>query len=760
MRKNGETGYQFGTFKGVFTPSILTILGVVMYLRFGWVLGNVGLPLTLFIVSLSCAITFMTGLAIAALATNMRIGTGGAYYIISRSLGVEIGASIGLPLFLAQALGISFYVAGFSESIVGIWPNLDATVVGVTTLVLLTVLAFFSANLALKMQFFILAAIVISLVSFFMGDTPDALHQSGEATLQKAYVPFWAVFAVFFPAVTGIEAGISLSGDLKDPGKSLAKGTLAAVLVGYAVYLCIPCFLAYVLPDPRDLSVLQNPLIMRDVARWGDAVLAGLWGASISSALGAILGAPRTLQALAGDRVLPQFIGRTYGEGKDPRIATVVSFAIALAGILLGDLNVIAPVLSMFFLTSYGLLNVCATVESAIGSPRWRPSIKLPWQVHLVGAVACFIVMLMINTMATFVALGVAAMVYVMMHRRRLRARWGDVRYGVAMMMVQNGLRHLSRSEPDIRTWKPNILVLSGVPTARWYLIELAHAISQGRSLMTVATVLSGSDISDDRVLKLTNTINAYLHKEEIDTLVTVLRADTMAAGLQSLVSAYGFGPLVPNTVMLGETERIENLDEYVALVRRVCSLKRNLVIIRENSTKRDLDVDSSSVQDASRTRSERNSLSSDSGDEGKRIDVWWRGQGPNAGLMLALAFQLQRSGKWNDHQLNLKTIAQSDSGDVTAMQRHLEQFVERERLTAEIEVTTALPSESPFDAIKRSSADAALVVLGIRGPAVDESLEDYKAYYQLLLRETEGLPLAAFVFAAQELPFKEIFST
>ena len=219
---NRVSGYGFGTFKGVFTPSVLTILGVIMYLRLPWVVGSVGLPATLLIVSISVSITLLTGLSISAMATNMRVGGGGAYFMISRTLGLEVGAAIGLPLFLAQALGIAFYVAGFSEIVVSYFPALDPVNVGVVTLLTLTLLAYFSADLALKGQFIILAILIASLVSLFAGGPPTAGASLGGP---MPAAPFWVTFAVFFPAVTGIEAGLGMSGDLRNPARSLPRGT-------------------------------------------------------------------------------------------------------------------------------------------------------------------------------------------------------------------------------------------------------------------------------------------------------------------------------------------------------------------------------------------------------------------------------------------------------------------------------------------------------------------------------------------------------
>jgi amino acid transporter len=258
------------------------------------VLGSVGLPATLLIVTMSVAITLLTGFSISAMATNMKVGGGGAYYMISRTLGLEVGAAVGLPLFLAQALGIAFYIAGFSETVVGFFPWLSPVVAGLATLALLTLLAYLSADLALKTQYVILTLLLLSLVSLFLGGGDLGGRVLGEPLPAGT---FWVAFAVFFPAVTGIEAGLGMSGDLKNPARALPLGTLGAVAVGYAIYIAIPVFLAGTVGD-RD-ALLADPLIMTRVARWSMLVVLGILGASLSSAMGALLGAPRTLQALA-----------------------------------------------------------------------------------------------------------------------------------------------------------------------------------------------------------------------------------------------------------------------------------------------------------------------------------------------------------------------------------------------------------------------------------------------------------------------------
>jgi len=728
-KEKEKQGYSFGTFKGVFTPSVLTILGVIMYLRFGWVLGSVGLAGTLLIVTIATSITFLTGLSLSALATNMKVGGGGAYFIISRSLGLEAGAAIGLPLFFAQSFGIAFYVSGFTEALMG---NLGeylpafftAKMIAVATLTLLTALAYFSADLAMKAQFVIFAVIIASLASFFMG-TPVA-EVAGGTPIPKG-VGFWSVFAVFFPAVTGIEAGIAMSGDLKNPAKSLPLGTLGAVLTGYLIYLALPVFLSQTVHDE---TLLLNPNAMRSVAKWGGLIVAGVFAASLSSALGALLGAPRTLQALANDRILPRFIGRGFGPDKaDPRIATALSFGVALVAVLLGDLNMIAPILSMFFLTSYGLLNLSAGLEGLIESPAWRPKFKAHCTVSLLGAAGCFTVMLMINAGATLVAIFVTSLVYYLVKRRHLNAHWVDMRYGILTLLVRFAIQRLSRLKPDERTWRPNILVLSGSPKSRWHLVEMAHSLTRHSSALTVASILPVEDWSAEKVQALEESTREYLNKREVDAMVKILPAPDRLTGINALVRAYGYGPLTPNTILFGDTENRSNFEGFARFIQLVYRTRRNLIMLRE------ADVPGS--------------------EEGSGIDVWWGGNKNNIGLILTLAYQILKSPVWKESKLTIKTIVETEDEREAAATR-LETFIEEQRIPATAEVfIKRLPNV--FDIIRQSSADAGLVFMGMRPPEEGETSEDYSGYFGKLIQNTEGMPPLALVLAAEDIEFRQV---
>jgi hypothetical protein len=577
-------------------------------------------------------------------------------------------------------------------------------------------------------QFGIFAAIALSLASFFLGNpSAEALTVPLDAVIPPV-AGFWVVFAVFFPAVTGIEAGLGLSGDLKNPAKSLPLGTLLAITTGYLVYMIMPVFLNSKIPDSNLLLI--DPNIMSTVARWAPLVILGVFAASLSSALGSLLGAPRTLQALALDRIIPRFIGRGFGKDKaDPRIATALSSLVALAAVLLGDLNLIAPILSMFFLLSYGLLNLSAGLEGLIESPSWRPRFRIHYGVPLLGAAICFAAMLMINAGATLVAIFVTVMVFYLVKRRRLNAHWADMRYGLLTLLVRFSIRRLNKLRPDERTWRPNILALSGSPKSRWHLVEMANSLTQHSSALTVASILPVEDWSADKVQAMEESLRDYLEKREVDAMVKIFPSPDMLSGARALVRAYGYGPLTPNTILLGDTENRSSFNEFAELIRLVYRTRRNLVMLRES------DVETAEDPD--------------------EIHVWWGGNKDNIGLMLTLAYQIQKSPIWKQSKLILKTIVASEEEREAARER-LENFIEEQRVPAEADVLIKhLPSF--YDIIRESSADAGLVFMGMRPPGEEESIEDYSGYYGNLMETTTEMPPLAFVLAAEAIEFRKV---
>lgn len=712
-----------GTFAGVYTPSLLTILGVIMYLRFGWVVGNVGLFNTLVIVTLATSITFLTALSISAIATDQVVRAGGAYYMISRSLGIETGGAVGIPLFFAQAVSVALYTIGFAESLVRIFPNLNQTLVAVVTTLFVAGLALKSADIAIKAQFGIMAAIAVSLVSFGFGH-PVPVETGADAIPQAK--GFWEVFAVFFPAVTGIMAGVSMSGDLKDPARSIPKGTLAAIGTGYVIYMVLPILLT-MRAEPSTL--MQDPLVMRRIAFWGDAILLGVWGATLSSAIGSILGAPRVLQALARDRILPRslrWLGIGSGPNDEPRLGTLFTLGIALAVVSIGDLNLIAPVLSMFFLTTYMVLNVAAGVESFLQSPSFRPTFRIHWIFSLMGAFGCIAVMFLINGLATIMAALIVLAIYLWLERQQLESAWGDVRRGVWMTVVRMGLFQLG-STPDPKNWRPHILVLSGVPTRRWHLVQVASALTHNRGLITVSSVLpvKGRDVAQQTTME--SMVKDYLDRKGVKALVRFVRDSDPFAGAERLVEAYGLGALVPNTILLGNTENATSRDRYCQMIAHFHQAQRNVAILR--------------YQDTHQNRFPNFC---------RRIDVWWGGLKQNGGLMLILADLLRTSMVWRQTEIWLKLVV-PDQSAAQAAQRNLDDVVKRLRIRAVSQVIIA--NDRPFAQILKSSSKGAdLVILGMARPD-----EQFSEYYESLQTRTMGLPTTLFVLASQNLAFADV---
>ena len=459
----------FGTFGGVFTPTLLTILGVIMFLREGWVIGNAGLLGGLAIILLAFGITTCTGLAMSSITTNIRIGAGGAYAIISQSLGLEVGGSLGIPRYLSQALAITLYIFGFREGWLWVFPTHSAFLVDGIVFLFLWGIAYKSADLAIKTQYVIMAVIGGALLSValaaFNGSMvyePEHIGLwgsfAGSPENDFAGTDFWIVFAVFFPAATGIMAGANMSGDLKNPRRSIPIGTMAAIGVSLVIYLLLGYWLARS-ATPEEL--VSNYYVMVDKAYWGPAVIAGLFGATFSSALASMVGSARILQAMGQHRIVPKgkWLGELTTRG-EPRNAMLVTGVVVFLTLLVRDLNAVAPLITVFFLITYAMLNVVVLVEQSMGLVSFRPLLRVHWLIPALGLAGSVFAMFIINPTVSLVSVAVVVAFYGVLTRRHLEAPFQDVRSGLFVALAEWAAKRVVEMPPmQERAWKPNLLV-------------------------------------------------------------------------------------------------------------------------------------------------------------------------------------------------------------------------------------------------------------------------------------------------------------
>jgi len=546
----GADRRRFGAFDGVFTPTLLTILGVIMYLREGWVVGEVGLVGAWLIIAGASVITASTALSLSSIATNVQLDAGGPYAIIARSLGLELGGSVGIPQYLSQALAVAMYIFGLREGWLWIFPEHPALVVDLVALGVVFALAYASASLAFRVQYVVMAIIVASLVSAFVALPSAPTHEivwwRGDRTLLSDG-HFWVVFAVFFPATTGIMAGANMSGELKNPRRSIPLGTLAAVVLGTAVYFALAYWFAR-MASPEELR--DNFTIMIDRAAFGPLVLAGLLGATFSSALSSMVGAPRILHALASTGTLPRMSWLAPPGGGEPRRAMLVTGGIVLVALLLRDLNAIAPLITLFFLITYAMINMVVLLEQRLAVVSFRPRLRVPQIVPFVGALGCLFAMFVVNAVFSLVAVSVVVVVYGLLMRRKLVAKHDDVRSGLFLMLAEWAARHATRlPKGQAKAWKANLLVPvvdEAEVLGNFSLVVDLTKPYGSITLLGIGPVGSG-DVLRDGVESLADDFTL----EGVHTTATALEADHVGHALlhamQTLRSAF----LRPNLLFL-----------------------------------------------------------------------------------------------------------------------------------------------------------------------------------------------------------------
>ncbi len=710
-----------GTFGGVFTPSFLTIIGVIMYLRFSWIIANGGLFHTLIIVILANCITFITALSVSSIGSNERMETGGAYYMINRVLGFLPGGAIGIPLYISQALSIALYIIGFSETLSGLFPSMDIRITALITLVVLSLLGLVGARFMVKIQYIILSLILLSLVSIAAGFTAFDVKT---AVLLPAYsngIGFWRVFAVFFPAVTGILSGVSMSGDLKDPAKSIPRGTLGAVAAGFVIYLAVPVMLAF--------SVTRNDLYsaeaLTNASRWPMFVVLGIFGATLSSAIGSLMAAPRTLQALGRDKVLPGFLGFGVGKTGEPLPALLISVAIAMAAIFAGSLNAVAEVLTMFFLTTYGVLNLSAGMERLVGNPSFRPSIKIPWWISFLGAAGCFGVMFLINLAATVVALLLVAAIFFLLSLRASKVEPGNQGvwegFWTGMFFAVSHMLEKTRSHSG-KNWRPIIQVFASEVGSHAGMISLGSLITKRSGALALYAILpQGLPEEKEEVRHELESFSTTLNQRNIFT--TMVETPSIFTGILVASQAAAFAGSSYNTVMIGLPTAASRQDkEYTTILTGLCALEKNVLLFKRGDIAWNLSTDP--------------------------ILVWWGGQEQNVRLMLFLAHLIQTNSP-HANQIRLGTIVQSDE-ERSAAEEKLKATLKELRIPGEVFVVTGSEEVEIKDTIAEHSRQFSLVMLGMAKPSEEKS-----GTYLPALRST-GENLGNTLFVLSNIPEQE----
>jgi len=548
----GGRGHGFGTLP-VFLAGISTILGAIMFLRFGYAVGNVGLLGVLAIIFLGHLVTIPTALALAEIATNRKVEGGGEYFIISRSFGTTIGGVIGLCLYLSQAVSVAFYLIAFAEAFRPLEAafastfgfNFDPRFVSLPALVALLVPVIYKgAAIGVKILYVVASVLLLSLISFFLGTPVEGFDPDTVSLTATASNPdtFFIVFAIVFPAFTGMTAGVGLSGDLRNPRKSIPSGTIWATLTGMVVYVFIVVKLAWSAPAE---ALASDQLIMRQIARWGFMILIGLGCATLSSAIGSALVAPRTLQALAGDGVFPgaqsnRWLARGVGNANDPRNATLVTGAIALVIVYLGDVDFVARLISMFFMVTYGALCAISFLEHFAARPSYRPSFRSRWYLSLLGAIMCLLMMFQMDPVFAMLAIVVLGGLYQAL-KRGGEGDLADMFQGV----MNQATRYMSvrlqrrREETDYREWRPSIIMVndrtfdrrSPLTMLRW----LCHRFGFGTYLHFIQGRLDQEHYAESQEMKSRLLELAKSQKSTIymDTVVSPSMISALAQSLQ-----------------------------------------------------------------------------------------------------------------------------------------------------------------------------------------------------------------------------------
>jgi solute carrier family 12 (sodium/potassium/chloride transporter), member 2 len=715
----------FGT-APVFLTAISTILGAVMFLRFGYAVGSVGFVGTLVIILIGHLVTIPTAMAIAEIATNQKVEGGGEYYIISRSFGINIGASIGVALYMSQAISVAFYIIAFAEAFDPVIAYLsdeygffitDKRLISIPALLALAALMLTKgANIGMKALYIVVATLFISLLFFFLGSTE--YNQYLTSSPLNLYVEngdgFFIVFAIIFPAFTGMTAGVGLSGDLKDPKKSIPWGTVSATLIGMIIYVFIAYKLA-ISASPEEL--VSNQLVMSMISIWGPIIPIGLAAATISSALGSIMVAPRTLQALAGDDIFPSekinsLLSKESEKNNEPVNATLITIGIAIFFISLGNINTVARVISMFFMVTYGAICIISFFQHFAADPSYRPAFKSKWYISLTGAVMCIYLMFKMDAGYALASIIFMVAIYLAItNYKDDKEGMAKIFQGVIFQLIRQIQVFIQKADKDDDNWRPSVICISGDSFERPAAFEVMRWVSHRYGFGTYIHYINGyyskktNHLSKMELKRLINAADISESNVYVDTMVSPSYTTAVAQALQ-----------LPS---------VSGKDINMILFEYSKANSANLKEILENYPL----VKTSGYDTCILGSSDRGfRLNSE-------IHIWiTTSDFNNANLMILLGYVIIGHPQWKKAQIKIFTIVPEE--DLKNQKQELLGLIKAGRLPISVHNVKLIEKSDDIsvkEVINEHSKDADLTIVGFRSEALKQLGEsNFEGYEQI----------------------------
>ncbi len=703
---------RFGT-APVFFTSIATILGAILFLRFGFATGTLGFWGVILVILVSHAVTIPAALAISEIATNQRVEGGGVYYIISRSFGLNIGATIGITLYLAQAISVAFYVIAFTEAFEPFFNlvrsafnlELPRQAISVPVMLLISVVILKrGANLGVKALYVVVAILFLTLLLFFMGEPEYSGTGRAMNFTFRNREDFFLVLAIIFPAFTGITVGVGLSGDLRNPGKSIPLGTIAATIAGMIVYLLVTWKLA---SSASTMELVDDQLIMSSIAVLGPLVIPlGLAASTMSSALGSVLVAPRTLQALAADRSFPAkwlnyIMSRGRSDTNEPYNATLVTCIIALVFVIVGSLDMVAQIITMFFLVTYSSLCLISFLNHFGSDPAYRPLFKSRWYLSLAGFLTSIWLMLMINFAAAIVAIIIIILLYTSISSLHKDRKGLEVIFQGAFFQLARSIQiYLQKSEKKKQTsWRPAVVCISQHTFDRPKPFGLITWISHRYGFATYIHLIEGYVSkatyrqSDEELKKLIELSELEESNVYVDTLISPSYTSAIAQVMQ-LPGISG----MENNLTLFEYEK-ENIKE-------LCQIIDNYALVRAGS------FDICIYATSSRAINFK-----------QGIHVWIKPtDSENANLMILISYIILGHPDWKKGYIKIFSLCREDEKKQTWDQ--ITRLIHEGRLPISdrnIEIISLKENINPKTIINEKSVNAGLTLVGFREEMVKQ---------------------------------------